>query len=373
MSVKSTITSNLKNLVGKSLNDKYLIIESDDWGSIRMPSNQAYKNLKKKGVKLDSGDSERYNKTDTLAGEEDFEALYSTLSKFKDVNNNSPVFTAISVVANPDFEKIRQNGFLKYEYEPFPVTLNKYNREKALDYWKVGIENKLFVPEFHGREHLNVASWMRALKNEDKSTIHGFEEGCWGFKSPNGKISYQAAFDLEVAEDLNEQIGIIKSGLELFKSIHGYNASFFVPPNGPFNTRLEKISYENGIKYMGASKIQREPQGEGRFKKRFHWLGQKNKLGQVYLTRNCFFEPNDKSKDWIESCLLDIESAFKWNKPAVISSHRTNYIGVLDSDNRKESLFHLETLLKKVLKKWPEVKFITSRELGNIISSANAS
>jgi hypothetical protein len=208
------------------------------------------------------------------------------------------------------------------------------------------------------------------LQKNDAETLLAFEEGCWGFsaKTPHN-IEYQAAFDIETMKDLSFQEESIVSGLKLFEAIHGYKAEFFIPPNGPFNNNLEKAAESEGIKYIGASKVQLEPQGNGQIKKKYHWLGQKNKYGQIYLTRNAFFEPNEKGKDWVISCLEDIHHAFLWKKPAVISSHRTNYIGSLDVGNRKLGLEKLDTLLTEVLRRWPDVEFITSTELGKKISS----
>ncbi|MBS4040193.1 MAG: polysaccharide (de)acetylase [Flavobacteriales bacterium] len=368
------LNPHLKNIIGKSVSKKYLIIESDDWGSIRMPSKEAFLKLRSAKVDLGSRESVRYNYTDTLAGEEDLDALFSLLRKFKDKKGNHPVFTAVSVVANPDFEKIKSNHFEKYFYEPFTETLKKYKKESALQLWQQGKEENLFVPEFHGREHLNVAVWMRMLQKGDKKTHVGFKEGCWGFGADTPfQISYQAAFDLEFREDLSLQEEAIQSGLELFEKLHGYKASFFVPPNGPFNNSLEKVAAEKGIRFMGASKVQLEPQGDGKVKKRVHWLGQKNNHGQMYLTRNAFFEPNNQGIDWVSNCLKDIHFAFLWNKPAIISSHRTNYIGGLNEANRKLGLEQLKELLKGVMKRWPDIEFITSTQLGTILSSGKKS
>jgi hypothetical protein len=369
MDFKNKLRQHLKNSIGKSVQKKYLVIESDDWGSVRMPSLKAYENLKSSGVNLGKGESARYNLTDTLASAEDFDALFSTLKKFKDQSENHPAFTAVSVVANPDFEKIKLANFERYYFEPFTETLKKYQRESALALWKEGKEEKLFIPEFHAREHLNVPVWMRMLQKGDKPTHAGFDEGCWGFNAatPFG-ISYQAAFDLETPDDLLVQEEALRTGLALFQNIHGYKASFFVPPNGPFNNSLEQVTAENGIKYVGAAKIQLEPQGMGQVKKHYRWMGKRNKYNQMFLTRNAFFEPNAPGKDWVTSCLEDIHYAFLWKKPAVISSHRTNYIGTLDPKNRKLGLEKLEDLLREVLKKWPDVEFITSTELGRILS-----
>ena len=63
----------------------------------------------------------------------------------------------------------------------------------------------------------------------------------------------------------------------------------------------------------------------------------------------------------------EINIAFKWKKPAVISSHRVNYIGVLNTLNRDYGLLQLRRLLEQILKIWPEVEFMTSDELGKLL------
>ena len=99
-------------------------------------------------------------------------------------------------------------------------------------------------------------------------------------------------------------------------------------------------------------------------------MGQKNAFGQTYLTRNCSFEPSlNEKKDWVSNCLKEIEIAFFWKKPAVISSHRLNYIGFIDESNRTRNLKYLENLLKTIVSKWPEVEFLTSDKLGLAITS----
>lgn len=58
---------NLSNIPGWRTNRKIVVIESDDWGSLRMSSIKAYQDLKNKGVSLDKGAGARYNQYDTLA------------------------------------------------------------------------------------------------------------------------------------------------------------------------------------------------------------------------------------------------------------------------------------------------------------------
>lgn len=369
MTKKEILIKNLSNIPGWHTNRKIVVIESDDWGSIRMPSLKAFEQLQLQDVDLARGDAKRYNSYDHLATSADLSALFETLNSTHDQNNKSAVITAVSVVANPDFEKIKASGYQTYFYESFTETLKRtLGCENSYNLWKEGIQNSLFVPQFHGREHLNVAVWMGALQRGEVHTLAAFEQGCWGFSNQHRLgISYQAAFELENINDLIDQKEIVRSGLQLFEELMGYKATYFVPPNGPFNNDLESAAAQEGVKYMSCSKIQHESLGENKTRRVLHWLGQKNKYGQRYITRNCFFEPSQLGKNWVDSCLNDINIAFRWNKPAVISSHRVNYIGALDHRNRDKGLEQLKELLQKIVKRWPNVEFMTSDQLGDLL------
>jgi hypothetical protein len=366
---KQQIGRHISNIPGWRTRRRLVVIESDDWGSVRMPSLEALQQLSSKGLDLLSGDSARYNLFDTLESKDDLAALFDTLRGFRDQNDNHPCFTPVCVVANPDFNRIRQHDFETYYWESFTETAKQYGHDELLVHYKEGIVNNLFIPEFHGREHLNVAAWMRALQRNDQETRLAFDHGLWGFnnKHPHG-LMYQAAFDLEYAADIVGQKEIMASGLELFESLFGYKARYFVPPNGPFNNQLEQTAAAHGIKYMFAPKKQTEVLGEGKTSTAYHWLGQQNKWGQRYMIRNVFFEPGQQNKNLVNDCLQSIAIAFTWNKPAVISTHRANFIGGLDEKNRTQSLALLKALLAGILKRWPDVEFVTTAQLGEEIS-----
>ncbi|HLQ99312.1 MAG TPA: hypothetical protein VK102_02980 [Sphingobacterium sp.] len=368
----ATLKKYVSNLPGWQSGRKLLVIESDDWGSIRMPSSKAREYLIENGV---IRGSHRMNKWDTLASVTDLSELFEVLRQHKDKDRNPAVITPVTITGNPDFDRIKGSDFQHYYYEPFTKTLDRYYGEGngILEVWKEGMDHGVFRPQFHGREHLNVAEWMRALQRNHKKTRLGFEHRFWGFKlngnSESPIDSYQAAFDLHNPEDLKIQANSIVEGLKLFESIFGYWATFFVPPNGPFNNSLEEMAAQEGIKYLSKSKIQTEPLGHGKTRKVYHKLGKKNKSGQIYLTRNCIFEPSLEGRDWVDSCLNDINIAYKMYKPAIISTHRVNFIGALEESNRSRGLKQLDRLLSAVTKKWPEVEFISSAQLGDIISN----
>jgi hypothetical protein len=100
--IYKNLKRNLLNVQGPTTERKLVVFESDDWGSIRMPSKNVFNSLQNKQLKpgLDS-----YLKYDTLAGVQDFEALFEKLRSVKDKNNKPAIFTANAVMGNPDFEK----------------------------------------------------------------------------------------------------------------------------------------------------------------------------------------------------------------------------------------------------------------------------
>jgi len=368
---------NISNIPGWRTKRHIVVIESDDWGSIRMPSLESYERLKSVGIPVDTN---HYLVYDSLESNEDLELLHDTLRCYKDSTGRYPVITGVNVVANPDFSAINKNDFTEYVYEPYTKTCERYlEHDRVLELWKHGIRERLVVPVLHGREHLNVQFWMRVLKSGNASTMEAFRENVTGIprKNIDGSIvpDFQAAFDIDTPEDLIYQKDVIKTGAELFAQLYGFKPKYFVPTNGPFNNSLEKDLLDAGVQYINTGKKQREPLGNGQYKVNTRFLGGKNGFGQIYLTRNCFFEPSANgysypdNYDWLNYCLKEIEIAFRWHKPATISSHRVNYIGYLHPENREKGLKALSQLLREIIKRWPDVEFMTSVELGDLIAS----
>ena len=375
--LKSKLRVNVSNIPGWRTKRHIVVVESDDWGSIRMSSKESFDRLKSAGIPVDK---DHYNVNDALESNDDLEMLFETLCKFRDCTGRHPVMTGVNVVANPDFDAIAENEFSEYVYEPYTKTCERYpNHDRVYDLWKQGIKERLIVPILHGREHLNAQFWMRALQKAELSTIVAFRERVTGIprKGIDGVTvpDFQAAFDIDTLEDLPYQKNVIKTGAKLFEELYGFKPGYFVPTNGPFNNSLENDLLDAGVKYINTGKKQHEPLGNGQYKVNTRFLGDKNQLGQIYLTRNCFFEPSANgfevpaNYDWLGYCLKEIEIAFRWHKPATISSHRVNYIGYLHPENREKGLKELSQLLGEIIKRWPDVEFMTSVELGDLIAS----
>jgi len=360
------------SLPGWHTGRRIVVLDSDDWGSIRMPDKAAYEKLLSAGVRVDQCP---YNRFDSMASEDDLSSLFEVLSSFTDRSGNHPAITANCVVANPDFDKIRESGLNTYHYELFPVTLQRYpNHSRSFKLWKEGMDRKLFHPEFHGREHLHVIRWMQALKDNLPETRLAFDLRLFGLStniSNEDRKSYLAAYDVSDSEGIDQIRAIIKDGLTIFSQIFGYNSRTFIAPNYTWPSQIEQSLADMKIKYLKGTAVQSSPVINSPFNSRIrHYTGQRNQFNQIHLTRNCEFEPSFYyDKDSVDSSLAQIGYAFRWKKPAVISVHRVNFIGSIEKSNRERTLIQLRDLLHRIIKKWPDVEFMTAEELGDLIST----
>ena len=366
--------NNVSQIQGWHTNRKIVVFESDDWGSIRTNAPSTLDVLKKRKIPFRKS---HYNLYDSLASESDLIHLFDVLKSFKDNNDNHPVITANCLVANPDFDKIKNSDFKEYYYEFFTETLKRYPEHKnSFNLWNEGMNNKIFHPQSHGREHINISRWMNDLQSnfEDVHIAFNLEMYELGtqkkFKNRGG---YLAALDGKEKDLIYDREKIIDEGLKIFKRIFGYASKSFIAPNYIWDDMIEKYIFKNGVEFIQTRSAQLVSTDHNLKRKiRRHYLGQKNKFNQVYLLRNCLFEPSEfNNKDWVNNCLREIEIAFRWKKPAIISTHRVNYIGYISSKNRDKNLPLLRELLQKILKNWPEVEFMTSDQLGNLIINDN--
>jgi hypothetical protein len=372
--LRQSIARHATNYRGWRTDRKIVVIESDDWGSTCMPSADTFRKLVKRGIRVDQCP---YTSYDALASEQDLEDLFSVLTEFRDSNKNHPSITANVVMMNPDYGRIRSSGFREYFGEPFTETLKKYpEHARSFSLWKQGESEGIFFPQFHGREHFHINSWMKSLTNGGSTNRAIFEEEMFwpgSAEEEKGGVSHRAAFDAEDLAEIDHHSVILRDGLKQFDDLFGYRSKSFIAPNFVYHPELNSTLAENGVQYLQGMKYQKLPvagSGNRKMLRRFH--GRKNEWGQFSLIRNCVFEPSQytESHDTVSHCLKDIENAFLWKKPAVITAHRLNFIGYIVPENRDRNLKLFRELLKKMLQRWPDIEFMTSSELGSVIDES---
>ncbi|RZS98462.1 hypothetical protein [Cecembia calidifontis] len=368
----SSLKDHFFNVRGWRTSRKIVVFESDDWGMQRMPSKSAYESLLAKGYPVDKS---IYNRFDSLESDEDLEALMEVLSSVKDKNYNPAIFTLNNILTNPDFGKILSSNYEGYHYELFTETLKKSKKsEKVFDLYQQGIRNKLFQTQYHGREHVHVNNWMRNLRNRNTQFLDAFKEGSFTINDNRGFSCRYECLDAMATyseDDFNSIKESIEHGLRLFKEIWGFQSRSIIAPCYTWSKPLEKVFRDNGINYIQGSRAQREPISLNQpFKIYRNYCGKKSHDGLIYLVRNVGFEQIESGDDNIvNTALKQIQTSFFWGKPAIISSHRVNYIGSIDEGNRTSNLSLLKILLKEIVKRYPDVEFLSSDQLGNLMTS----
>lgn len=362
----------LLNAKGFRSKRKILVIESDDWGSVRMPSVQAYNALLAAGIRVDQCG---YNRFDSLESADDLKALYECLSGIKDQNGNSPVITANTIVANPDYEKIRAGKFEHYAYETVTESYQKYQGStQTLDIIKQGIAAKMYFPQLHGREHVFIKNWMQALKSEDEVTRLAFDHQVYGLSTTivNAKRkSFLTALDINGVADLKSHEVVLTEAQQIFEATFGFPSTSFIAANYTWHPEHEALLHKIGVDTLQGGRAQKVPGDYEGYKTIKHYMGDFNSLGQMYLIRNAGFEPSTRPNvDWQTKINKEVQAAFLVGAPVVLSSHRVNFMGGLDENNRERNLKLFSYILTDLIKRYPDIEFMNTVELANHIRAS---
>lgn len=359
-----------------STHKRFVVIESDDWGSLRTKDKAARQRL---NAIHPSIEKDKYSQLDSIATEEDLTALFEVLQSVKDSQGNPACMTANVCTANPDFEKIKTDQFEHFHYKPFTEALSQNSKQTDLfQLWQKGIEEKVFLPQLHGREHLHALAWLAELKAGNTDLLKAFELETWGIpytslkrqKRKNVQASLDV-YDMESEEAYHKDW--VKESAQLFKKHFGFKAKSFIPPAFTWHSNIHQDLANAEIKSLQGIKLQYQPKLKNTkgYKRIPHYTGEVDSNSDlIYTTRNAFFEPYmNPNKDWVDSCMAEINKAFKTNKPAIIGAHRINFIGRLDEKHRDRNLKKLKDLLKAIKNTYPEVEFIDSGTLSQYLSS----
>jgi hypothetical protein len=373
--MKRWARNNLKNMFGWRTRKKLVVISVDDYGVVRVASRRAREKMEKQGLRIEN----RFDAYDALETTNDLEMLYDVLTSVKDKHGRYAVFSPFAVPCNINFEQVVAEGYARYVPELLTKTYEKLAANDIKAYgsawsaWKLGISNGLLAPQFHGREHINLKVFEEKMQNKDVALMTALNNRSYSSIGNSGypTISFTAAFEFDSFEETALMQDVVRTGLDSFEQVYGYRATQFNAPGGSEHRMLHRALKEGGVRYLDTPLIKREHQGHGKYRRMLNYTGKKNAHGQTLVVRNIVFEPaEDRGVDWVEFTFKQVEAAFRWGRPAVISSHRVNFCGHIDPDNRKIGLTALKNLLQRIASRWPDVEFIAAHELGNMIESS---
>ncbi|MFO7901561.1 MAG: hypothetical protein R6U98_02780, partial [Pirellulaceae bacterium] len=266
-----------------------------------------------------------------------------------------------------------------YQYESLTRTFKRLAADQPAAYegawalWQEAIRGGLLKPQFHGREHLNVEVLERKLKAGDRALKINIENRSMaglGDESSLPGVGFTHGFGLWERSETARHREIISDGLKLFEQVFGFRSKTFTPPAQKLHPELHPFVESQGVCAIDkplhcVRRLDRE-----RTVREFNALGRRRGQEHVSLVRNVVFEPtNERSFDAVGLALNQVAAAFRWRKPAIISSHRVNFCGHIEEDNRRFGLNALRRLLQGIVQRWPDVQFISADELAERIET----
>lgn len=361
----------LKHAPGWKTRERLVVLAVDDYGSVRLADRRARDRLSKH-IQGFGGQMDRYDAVETR---DDLDALFHVLESARDADGRNAAFTAYALPANPNFGHMRTER--SYAYETLVETFDRLSAQQPSAYegtwnlWQEGMQKGLILPQCHGREHFNVALLEHKLHQRDQDLELNLEVESLAGLSETAEmpgVGFTHAFGLHDESLLKSQKAILVDGFTQFEKVFGFRSRTFTPPALRLHPKLEPVAAREGVESIDKPLKPTRLAGTSRLRKPFNSLSPPGPGKTATIVRNVSFEPgNGKKADPVGRALADIQTAFRWRKPAIISSHRVNYAGHIDPANRKSGLAQLETLLTSIVKKWPDVRFITMDELLDVM------
>lgn len=327
------------DLLSKTWAEQYLLqtavlIESDDWGP---------------------GDCIHAKR---------LEKISAVFSKIKDVTNRPAVLSADIVLAVPNTKAIKRNGFTRYErtylYTGFPEILGSL---------LAGTKNGTVVPQLHGLEHLHGDGVTQLGKAHDARVKPMFSDpNWWDWETLASPLQAHYVDGTALpTRNLSEKFksDLVELATASFLKTFGFASTSTVAPCYLWDEECEAIWKDHHIETIqtaGYRCTSRNQTGKYIQNPSLIRPGDRNRFGQTYLVRNVMFEPVD-GKNTVQSALHEAKIAQRQSLPVVISTHRYNYTRSLEEFTT--SLDGLNQLLCNINEKLPEVRFLSSPELGD--------
>jgi hypothetical protein len=347
-----------------------LILESDDWGSLYLPPKSQLSKLQAGG--LLTKERSPYEIFDCLESRLDLTRLFDLLSNFDDKNGNPAKITFNSVMGNPNFDKIRATGFSTYHHEHFFESYRRYYDEDCEDVWYSAISNRVMTPQFHARAHINTSRWLTDLNRNVRHTRLAFDHSYYCVRRSNSPpVDYLTAYWPDSIGDLKQIEDHLNLGIDEFERTFSFRPKTFVACSYVLPKEVERHLAKLGIKMIQTQRRHRQPipgTATSKFPRRY--LGEKNEHGQIYSVRNVTFEPSTNlSINWVDLAFQQTANAFHRKVPAIVCTHRLNYVSSQDLNNGPRALTALKNFLTKVKRDYPSVEFLDSQQLLEVMQN----
>lgn len=339
---------------------KTVVMESDDWGGCTRTPAPDLATLEKalplwRQSTLPTWQPWSGGSLETV---DQMEQLFSTFRAFLGSDGRHPMFSPAYIVANPDFDAIRSNGFSEYVEIPLADGFPRgWERSGTLEKARTGIDEGLWYPMYHSRmHHYSGPRWVELLRSGDNPLLRNFFDlNMFGVASLDvNHVGLE--FDGMNPAQAHEHLA---GGLSHFHDAFGFMPDC-VAREGTTNRRDYMIhTLEDILTYLQAF----DPTQPG------NSAGQAPSELTVWLNRKTYLKMMGQIEHipsgGTDNALAATTAAWGDNRPAVISTHRANYTRLCE-DEQLLSLAELSRYFDTITTAHPDAAFLTTSEIAQI-------
>ena len=335
-----------------------VVLESDDWGLCAWsPDAQGWRALADQPVFRSPG-GRRYAGS-TLESAEDLRAMSDLLGSFRGGDGFPPVWQANMILAAPDYAKLHPPGFevATLPLHEFPNTPSRWARPRLWEQLTLARVAGVWWPELHGLHHLPERAWLNALRRGAPDARRALEHQSPVCAGVDGSGEYHPSEPSELrARNLETAVGV-------FRRLFGRLPDSICPPDYRWDEQLERDAERLGVTTIQGKGEQLGPSFARlrRLVLRYRWPHVHG--ARFYLPPRIAFEPHGQtgpSRVGVEPVHRAARAAWTRGQPAVISTHRVNYVH-LDPAAAEGGRAALRDLLKRL--EADNAVFLTDREV----------
>ena len=304
---------------------KAVVLESDDWGLCAWSADEQALRVLADTPTFRSPAGRRYAGS-TLESADDVRTLAATLAEFRGGDGFPPVWQANTVVANPDYAALHAPLF-ECESVPLcdhPLTPSRWQRPGMWDEVAAAREAGVWWPELHGLHHIPETAWLTALRRglADARRAHEQQSAVCA--------SVEASGEHDPSEPALDRTRRLELAVAKFETLFGRRPASFCPPDYRWDEHTETDATRLGIRTLqgkGEHHGARFPRLRRLFLRQ-RWPGDWS--ARLEMPPRIAFEPcsaeTNAARVGAAAVHRAAREAWRRGQPAVISTHRANYV-----------------------------------------------
>jgi len=341
---------------------KAVVLESDDWGLCAWSPDEQARLVLSDTPAFRTPAGARYGGS-TLESAADVRAITDLLLEFRGGDALPPVLQANTVLASPDYVGLDPPLF-PADHMPlidFPQTPSRWARPGLWGEVVRAREAGVWWPELHGLHHLPENAWLSALRRAEADARRAHEQ-----QSPVCE-AVEASGEYDASEPIETRRRNLELAVEKFRVLFGRAPTSFCPPDYRWDESSDADAERLGLTTF-QGKAERAGAALPRLRRvlgRYPWPDFEGT--RFHLPPRIAFEPSAgerASRVGVDAARRAARTAWGRSQPAVISTHRVNYVH-LDDDRARAGREQLRALLGALTE--DGAMFVTDAEVRSLV------